>query len=482
MNAAFLLKSLAARPCTEPIDAVKWLYQSEFGCGHLLPPEDDCAARIAQEMAQTAQTVAEPPFEPLGDGLCRLNLAHPLTRALPPERIARMMRVTDGRVRGTQAGFDAKLAILEALAARAGADVPATADAPAMPAASVAPTAMNAPVMADAPAAPAAPVTADAPADAPAAPAASIAPVTADAPAASVASSVPYIGVPAGGASFAFQNTPFASIPCMGAAGSAQPEGLAPPGGLRLPFTAEALRATAFAFRAAPPSPPSHSERYRSVYAPAYRVVLRRFGEALPLLAQVEARLAEHSRATLVLDGDCASGKTTLAALLESVYGAAVIHMDDFFLPPALRTPARMAEAGGNIDYERFSAQVLDGLLGGGAFSFAAFNCHTGTQTPVTVPPAPVTIIEGSYALHPRFWAAYDALHAVRALVRVDGAEQRRRILARNGEIMLARFVNEWIPLEKRYLEAYHMKQASALTLLSERHAEDEPCGEAKEP
>ena len=124
MNAAFLLKSLATKPLAEPIDAVKWLYQSEFGCGHLLPPEDDCAARIAQEMAQTAQTDAELPFEPLGDGLCRLNLSHPLTRALPPERIARMMRVTDGRVRGTQAGFEQKLAMLAALAERYGADTP----------------------------------------------------------------------------------------------------------------------------------------------------------------------------------------------------------------------------------------------------------------------------------------------------------------------------------------------------------------------
>jgi uridine kinase len=247
------------------------------------------------------------------------------------------------------------------------------------------------------------------------------------------------------------------------------------PAEARLPFDARALAAAVRAFRAAPPSPPSHSETYRRAYAPAYRVVLRRFGEALPALAQLEVRLAAHGRAVLVLDGDCASGKTTLAALLAPLYDTNVIHMDDFFLPFALRTPARMAEAGGNVHYERFAGQVLSSLLRGGPIAFDAFNCHTGESRPQTLPQRPVTVVEGSYALHPRFANAYDMLQAVRVLLRVDGAEQRRRILARNGAAMLKRFETEWIPLEKRYFQAYHSAQAGTLTLVSERHAEDEP-------
>ena len=373
MNADFLLNSLAAQPQTQPIDAVKWLYQSEFGCGHMLPPEADCAARIAQEISQTAQTAAEPAFTPLGDGLCRLHLAHPLARALPPVRIARMMRATDADVRGTQTGFERKLAMLASLAD-------------------------------------------------------------------------------------------------------------APPACQRLPFDAQALAQTLHALRAAPPSPPSHSPAYRRAYAPAYRVVLRRYGEALPLLAALEGALQRDGRAVLVLDGDCASGKTTLTALLAQLYDCNVIHMDDFFLPFALRTPARMAEAGGNVHYERFAAQVLAGLQHGGAFAYEAYNCHTGERRTVQLAPAPVTLVEGSYAQHPRFADAYAALHAVRALLQVDTAEQERRILARNGQTMLARFQNEWIPLEKRYFQAYHSAQAGTLVLHSARHAEDERSGEAETP
>ncbi len=440
MNADFLLKSLAAKPCAEPIDAVKWLYQSEFGCGHMLPPEAECAARIAQETAQTAQTDAEPSFEPLGDGLCRLNLKHPLTRALPPERIARMMRVTDGGVRGASAGFEAKLALLSSLTARDGSEGAAfpCERTPAVDAGDEC--------------------------------------CAMDGQTASALPASDKLADPAtrGGL---FQTTAPMSIPPMG-----EPARLPKDVPLRLPFTAQALAETLQAFHTAPPSPPSHSERYRRAYAPAYRVVLRRFGEALPALARVEAQLAAHGRAVLVLDGDCASGKTTLASLLSQLYNCNVIHMDDFFLPFPMRSPARMAEAGGNIHYERFAEQVLGGLSSGGPFPYDAFNCHTGEQRTVAVVPAPVTIIEGSYSLHPRFQAAYNSLEAVRVLMRVDDAEQRRRILARNGQAMLTRFVNEWIPLEKRYFQAYHSAQAGTLTLWSVRHPEDEASGEADVP
>ena len=36
--------------------------------------------------------------------------------------------------------------------------------------------------------------------------------------------------------------------------------------------------------------------------------------------------------------------------------------MDDFFLPPALRTPERRSEPGGNVHYERFLTEVLPNL------------------------------------------------------------------------------------------------------------------------
>ena len=64
-------------------------------------------------------------------------------------------------------------------------------------------------------------------------------------------------------------------------------------------------------------------------------------------------------RLLIAVDGRCASGKTTLAATLEEETGCNVVHMDDFFLRPEQRTPQRLAEPGGNVDYERFRQEVI---------------------------------------------------------------------------------------------------------------------------
>ena len=60
----------------------------------------------------------------------------------------------------------------------------------------------------------------------------------------------------------------------------------------------------------------------------------------------------------LAVDGRCTSGKSTFARELSGVCLAEVIHMDDFFLRPQQRTKERLAEAGGNIDRERFLQEV----------------------------------------------------------------------------------------------------------------------------
>ena len=61
----------------------------------------------------------------------------------------------------------------------------------------------------------------------------------------------------------------------------------------------------------------------------------------------------------LAIDGRCGSGNTTLARVLQEKTGAAVVHMDDFFLRPEQRTPERFAEPGGNVDRERVLEEVL---------------------------------------------------------------------------------------------------------------------------
>ena len=54
-------------------DAVKLVYQSAFGPGHLIADPAMAARRLSEERAESAKTDA-PAFEAIGGGFCRLHL------------------------------------------------------------------------------------------------------------------------------------------------------------------------------------------------------------------------------------------------------------------------------------------------------------------------------------------------------------------------------------------------------------------------
>ncbi|MBR5312397.1 MAG: hypothetical protein IKU40_05910 [Clostridia bacterium] len=199
----------------------------------------------------------------------------------------------------------------------------------------------------------------------------------------------------------------------------------------------------------------SHSETYRAAYHPAYRVVSRDLTILLPLLDDIRDR---SDSVILVIDGFCASGKSTLASRLAKIFGARLIHMDDFFLPPSKRTPERFAEPGGNVDYERFYDEVVCHLADD-VLTYGVFDCSEMAVTHNAVlPKTPVTIIEGAYALHPHFGNYAD----IRAFMETDEAEQKRRIRERDGEEMLEMFESRWIPFERKYEAAYGVRESCA--------------------
>lgn len=232
------------------------------------------------------------------------------------------------------------------------------------------------------------------------------------------------------------------------------------------PFSAQELRAYLRDYRAQGCPVVSHSEMYRAAYAPSYRVVMSDLATLAPVMAQADERLARDGSALIVLDGPCGGGKTTLAGLLGKVYGVPPIAMDDFFLPPAMRTPQRLAEPGGNVHVERFLFEVLKPLQAGQNFVYGRFNCHTQCITPCVHMAAPVTIIEGSYSHHPAFESAYERLHALCVFVCVDEEEQLRRLTLRDSKRIEA-FRTRWIPLEKRYFEAYDREARADVRLQS---------------
>lgn len=153
----------------------------------------------------------------------------------------------------------------------------------------------------------------------------------------------------------------------------------------------------------------------------------------------------------IAIDGKSGSGKTTLAKQIQEQLGGNVFHMDDFFLRPEQRTKERLAEVGGNVDYERFK-EVVEQVCKGITVYYQVYDCKTQKlQKPIRIEPARLNIVEGSYSMHPYFAEVYD----LKIAVDIEEELQKTRILQRNGEVMLKRFEDEWIPKENAYFEKY---------------------------
>lgn len=164
----------------------------------------------------------------------------------------------------------------------------------------------------------------------------------------------------------------------------------------------------------------------------------------------------------IAIDGRSAAGKSTLASQLAALYGAAVVHMDDFFLPPELRTPQRFKTPGGNVHAERFAAEVLPFLRQGTSFGYRRFDCRVMDYAgEMTVPAAPLIVVEGAYACHPCFGKYAD----LTVFCDISPQEQQARILARNGQAGWQMFSERWIPLEEAYFAQYRTKENAMLVV-----------------
>lgn len=166
-------------------------------------------------------------------------------------------------------------------------------------------------------------------------------------------------------------------------------------------------------------------------------------------------QLLQKDHIILAIDGSCASGKTTLAYELHDILGGNLFHMDDFFLPIEKRTKDRYEEPGGNVDYERFLATVLLPTYQKMDVYYQPFDCTTmkiaeGKQ----VAYHPITIIEGSYSLHPTLKDYYtDCI-----VLDIPNKLQLQRLKIRNPD-NFDDFVKRWIPLEELYFNHYRIKE-----------------------
>lgn len=229
-----------------------------------------------------------------------------------------------------------------------------------------------------------------------------------------------------------------------------------------IPFSADAVQSAAAAWGASGYPAVHHSARYRETYRPAYRLIHNDYIPWLPLFAEIDRRYAAAGQVLAAIEGGSASGKSTLGSLLSEVYDCNIFHMDDYFLQAHQRTKARLAEVGGNVDYERFEQEVLLPLSQRQTVLSRVFDCSDfSIRDGVKVPYKPLTFVEGAYSMHPKLAGYYDCS----VYLKIDQDLQRKRIHVRNTPFLQEKFFSIWIPMENRYFAQTDIESRCSLIL-----------------
>lgn len=241
-------------------------------------------------------------------------------------------------------------------------------------------------------------------------------------------------------------------------------------GQLPVPFSAEEWHTYLAAYKKNGMTAVHHSEAYRQAERPAYRILQKQYIRLIPILEAAAKYIADISPTAtgslsaaessagepafkrpciIAIDGRAASGKTTMARQLADILGGDIIQMDDFFLPPALRTEERFRTPGGNVHYERFREEVLPHLSQSEPFSYERFDCHImDYHGQRHVSSKSFRIVEGSCSCHPQLGDYAD----ITVFSTVAPDVQMQRILRRNGAEMAEVFRERWIPMEELYI------------------------------
>ena len=112
---AILIAHARRYPLMQPTDAVKLIYQNEFGGGHLIRDEEACLNYLRREYASVEKDPTAPLYEDIGNGIVRVNLA-----AVKPENLEQLGQnfiASAAKHKGTLDGFLHKLEVLRTLTA-----------------------------------------------------------------------------------------------------------------------------------------------------------------------------------------------------------------------------------------------------------------------------------------------------------------------------------------------------------------------------
>lgn len=108
-----ILKYHAERyPLIQPVDAVKLIYQNEFGGGHLVKDKKASLEFIKREYLTVIQSDSEELYENIGNGIVRINLCSLSRYSVEPEQLNEWFVKSASEIKGGISDFLKKLDML----------------------------------------------------------------------------------------------------------------------------------------------------------------------------------------------------------------------------------------------------------------------------------------------------------------------------------------------------------------------------------
>lgn len=115
---SILLTHAGKYPLMEPTDAVKLIYQNEFGGGHLIRDREACLNHLRQEYGTVHQNQNTALFEDIGNQMVRVNLAALDAHHVDPLDLGTAFLRSAAQHRGSLNSFREKLTMLTSLTQR----------------------------------------------------------------------------------------------------------------------------------------------------------------------------------------------------------------------------------------------------------------------------------------------------------------------------------------------------------------------------
>lgn len=165
----------------------------------------------------------------------------------------------------------------------------------------------------------------------------------------------------------------------------------------------------------------------------------------------IEELLKQKKSLVIGIDGRCGSGKTTLSEQIRERFACRLFHMDDYYLPMEQRECSWKEHACANMDIDRMLEEVVKPSYLGRTVIYTPYSCRKRAYgTSREYPWEMLTVIEGSYALHPKLYKYYD----LTVFLTCDSTVQEKRLSAREGE-RIGLYKELWIPLEEMYRKEF---------------------------